>query len=220
MLTAAFRAFGDLLSAEFRGILVRAVSLTLLLFIAVFAAVEALLWTVQLTPWTWAEPIVAVATAFGLFLAFFFLMAPVAALFAGIYLDRIADLVEARHYPADPPGRALPAAKALLTGVRFGLIVLAVNLAVLPTLLFGIGALALVLANAYLLSREYFEMAAMRHMAAEDARQLRRDLSPQILAAGFVPAILALVPLASLLVPLFATSYFVHLFKQLRRSSG
>jgi CysZ protein len=147
-------------------------------------------------------------------------MAPVTALFAGIYLDHIADLVEAKHYPRDPPGRALPLAESVLTGLRFAIVVLLVNLAVLPTLFFGIGAFALVLANAYLLSREFFEMAARRHASLADAAELRKMNSPQVLMAGFIPALLALVPFVSLIVPLFATSYFVHLHKQVQQSSA
>ena len=60
----------------------------------------------------------------------------------------------------------------------------------------------------------------MRHMPVEEARQLRQENSPQIFAAGFVPALLALVPIVNLVVPLFSTTYFIHIFKQLRRSSA
>ena len=59
----------------------------------------------------------------------------------------------------------------------------------------------------------------MRHMPVEDARELRKANSPQILAAGFIPAVLALVPFVNLIVPLFSTSYFVHIFKGLKQSS-
>ena len=114
----------------------------------------------------------------------------------------------------------MPTGRAILLGLQFGLLVLIINLAVLPMLLFGIGAIVLLLVNAYLLSREYFEMAAMRHMPVEEARLLRKQNSPQIFAAGFIPAALALVPVVNLVVPLFSTSYYVHIFQQLKRSSA
>ena len=41
-----------------------------------------------------------------------------------------------------------------------------------------------------------------------------------VFAAGFIPAVLALVPLVNLTVPLFSTSYFVHIFKRVKRSSA
>ena len=62
----------------------------------------------------------------GLAVLSFFLIPPVTALFAGLYLDHIAGLVEERHYPADPPGRELPIGRAIITGLQFGLLVLVV----------------------------------------------------------------------------------------------
>jgi CysZ protein len=147
-------------------------------------------------------------------------MAPVMALFAGLYLDDIADLVERRDYPQHPPGTPLPTTQAILTGVRFGLLVLVVTLALLPTLLLGIGAVAMVLANAYLLGREYFEMVAARHMPADEARRLRKENAPRVLAAGFIPAFLVVVPFVNIITPIFSTIYFVHIFKQIRNPAG
>ena len=89
----------------------------------------------------------------------------------------------------------------------------------MPAVFFAIGAVILVLANAYLISREYFVLAATRHMPMAEAREFRRVNSPKVLLAGFIPALMALVPFVNLLVPLFSTSYFVHLFKSVRRSS-
>ena len=147
-------------------------------------------------------------------------MSPVTAAFAGLFLDDVARKVEIRHYPHDRPGVPLPTSKAIVMAIQFFFLVLLINLAVLPIVLFGIGAIALVIANAYLLSREYFEMVAMRHMPPEEARAMRQVNSPQIFVAGLLPALLALVPFVNLIVPLYATSYFVHLFKSVRASSA
>lgn len=219
MIKAAFTAVADVLSPDFRSVLFKAILLAVALLIAVVAGTVFLLDMLKLAPWGWGNSIIEVAAGLGMAVLAFFMIPPVTALFAGLYLDHIAGLVERKHYPLDAPGHELPTGKAILLGVQFGLLVLVVNLAVLPMLLFGIGALVLLLVNAYLLSREYFEMAAMRHMPVEEAKQLRRENSPQILIAGFIPAALALVPLVNLVVPLFSTSYFVHIFKGLKRSS-
>jgi CysZ protein len=218
MIKAAFTALADLLSPDFRSVLFKAVGLAVLLLIAVVAGTVMLLDALKLAPWGWGNAVIEVAAGLGLTVLAFFMIAPVTALFAGLYLDHIARLVERKHYPGDTPGRDLPVLRAALLGLQFGLLVLIVNLAVLPMLLFGIGAIALLIANAYLLSREYFEMAAMRHMPVAEAKQLRRENSTQVFAAGFIPAVLALVPLVNLTVPLFSTSYFVHIFKGLKRS--
>ncbi|WP_373502539.1 EI24 domain-containing protein [Aestuariivirga sp.] len=219
MFTSAFKALGDLLSPEFRSVLLKALGLTIGLFIAVLIAVEVILTTLTQFSWPWADWVLALGTGAALLVAFFFLMAPVAAAFAGLFLDGIAEKVEVKHYPRDPRGVPLPAGKAILTAIQFFFVVLLVNLAVLPVVFFGIGAVALVAANAYLLSREYFEMVAMRHMTAEEARIMRRDNGPAIFMAGLLPAVLSLVPFVNLAVPLYATSYFTHLFKSVRASS-
>lgn len=220
MLTSAFKALGDLLSPEFRSVLLKAIGMTIALFIAILVAVEVLLLALTQFSWPWADYVLAFGTGLALFAAFFFLMAPVTAAFAGLFLDQIAARVEERHYPADRPGIPLPALRSIMLAVQFAVVVLLVNLALLPVVFFGIGAIALVAANAYLLSREYFEMAAMRHMSPEDARDLRKNNGPMIAVAGLLPALLSVVPILNLAVPLFSTSYFVHLFKAVRASSA
>jgi CysZ protein len=220
MISAAFRAFGDLFSPDFRNVLLKALGLTIALFIAVLIVVEILLVTLTQFSWPWADWVLGVGTFAALIVAFFFLMSPVTAAFAGLFLDSVAETVEARHYPQDPRGIPLPPLKAIIMALQFFVIVLMVNLAVLPVVIFGVGAVALVVANAYLLSREYFEMVAMRHMSPEEARILRRENGPAVFLAGLLPAVLSLVPIANLAVPLYATSYFTHLFKSVRGSSA
>lgn len=219
MIGAAFQAFLDMWSPAFRTVLVKAVGLALLLFVVVFVAVQAALAALVTLPWAWLEPTLAVAAGLGLLAAFFFLMSPVTALFAGLYLDDIAALIERRHYPKDSPGAPLNTFMALLTGLQFAGLVLLVNLLVLPTIFFGVGVFALLVANAYLIGREYFELVAMRHMPVEEARRLRRENAMHVFLAGFVPAAWALVPVINFTVPLFATAYFVHLYKSLTGKS-
>ncbi len=220
MINAAFKAFGDLLSPDFRSVLFKAIGLTIGLFIAVFATVEILISSLTLLPWPWADTLLAAGTGLALFVAFFFLMAPVTAIFAGFFLDDIAGRVERRHYPLDAPGRPLGTAQAVMTALQFAAVVLAVNIAILPAVFFAFGAVVLIIANAYLISREYFEMIAMRHMAVAEARALRKENAPAVFTAGFIPALLSLVPFVNLAVPLFATAYFVHIFKKVAASSA
>jgi CysZ protein len=219
MIKAAVAAFQDLGSPPFRAVLLKALGLTLALFIAVLLGTELAIVKLTKLPWPWAQSLLEFGAGLALVVAFFFLMAPVIAMFAGVFLDGIAARVEALHYPGDRPGQPLPMGRALMTGIQFAALVLAVDLAALPLVFTGIGAPLLIGINAYLIGREYFELAAMRHMAVEEARQLRRDNSPTVLVAGLVPAVLAMVPLANIFVPLFATAYFTHIFKQVAASS-
>jgi CysZ protein len=220
MIAAAVKAMGDVLSPDFRSVLFKALGLTIALFIAVLIGVETILIGMTRFSSPWADWVLGIGTGLALFVAFFFLIFPVTAAFAGLFLDTIAEKVENRHYPRDRPGKPLPAIKGIVMAIHFFVVVLLVNLAVLPLVPFGIGVIALVIANAYLLSREYFEMAAMRHMPLDEARELRKTNGPAIFVAGLLPALLSFVPFANLVVPLFATSYFVHLFKSVQASSA
>ena len=66
--------------------------------------------------------------------------------------------------------------RALIEGVKFALLALVVYLCALPFVLFaGLGVIILFLANAYLLGREYFELAAMRFRPPDEAKAMRKS---------------------------------------------
>ena len=221
MLKALFNAVNDLTSPEFRAVLWKSLGLTLGLFVALLVGVETLLSFLALVPWVWLQSIIALGAGLGLVVAFIFLMGPVTALFAGLFLDNIAAKVEARHYPNDPKGKPLAFGVALWVGLQFAGLALAVNLMVFPLVFFaGFGAVLLVAANAYLISREYFEMAAMRFVSPSQARGLYRQNTLKLFIAGLVPALISLVPIVNFVTPLFATSFFVHMFKKVSGSSA
>ena len=216
MISAAIRALEDVMSKKFRGVLWKSIGLTVLLFIGILVALEVTLSMLTAIPWPWLETVLAVATGLGVFAAMFFLIAPVTAVFAGLFLDEIAEVVEQRDYPNDPSGNPLTTMTAMFIALQFGLLVLLVNLMLLPTLFFGIGAFLMVVANAYFLGREYFSMIAMRHLPVHQANELRKANMGRIFAAGLIPAGLVLIPVVNILVPLFSTSYFVHIFKKIQ----
>lgn len=220
MFKAFFKALNDVTSPEFRSVLWKSIGLTLALFVGVMVAVEIILSFLTLVPWPWLQTVIAIGTGLGLVAAFFFLIVPVTAMFAGLFLDWIATRIENSHYPQDVKGKPLSTIGALLFGLQFATVALAVNLIVLPLVFFaGFGAVLLLLANAYLISREYFEMAASRFMSPAAASALRKKNATKIYVAGLIPAALAMIPIINLAVPLFATSYFVHIFKSVQRSS-
>src|SRR5205807_7194417 len=103
------------------------------------------------------------------------LMPAVTALVASFFVDDIALEVERGCYPGEPEGRALPIVRAAIEGLRTALIALLIYLLALPLMLFfGFGAIVFFLCTAYILGREYFELAAMRYHPAADAKALRR----------------------------------------------
>ncbi|WP_112662434.1 sulfate transporter family protein [Microvirga flavescens] len=152
----------------------------------------------------------------GLFIALAYLLPSVSAIVAGYFLDDVAEVVEGSDFPVDPPGQALPLGRAILYGLRFAGLSLLVNLAAL--LLFfipGVNIVVFFAANAYLLGREYFELAAGRFHSLPEAARLRVANRGTVFAAGAVIAGLVMVPVLNLLTPLFGVAMMVHVHKRL-----
>ena len=195
MLAAALDAFREMFTPPFRAVLFKCLGFTIALLALLIVALE---WTfghfVQLPDWI--ETTIQWLGGLGLVVGSIFLIPAVTSLMAGLYLDDIAGEVERVNYPADPRGKELPALQAIGAGLKFFVVILAVNLVALFLLLVpGVNLIAFYAGNAYLLGREYFEMVAMRHMPASEARQLRKTNRGYVALCGLVIAGLASVPI-------------------------
>ncbi len=220
MLSAAGQAFQELFTPPFRAALFKCVAFTIGLFALLIVGVE---WTFShFVQWPhWIETTIEWLGGLALVVGSIFLIPPVTSLVAGLYLDDIAAQVERTQFPADPPGRELPALQAVWLALKFFFIVLLVNIVALFLLLIpGVNLIAFYLGNGYLLGREYFELAAMRHMPPADAKTLRRANRLTVLLCGLIIAGLASVPILNLVTPLFATAFMVRIYKGLARGGG
>lgn len=219
---AARTAALELLSPPFRAVFLKTLGLTLLALVALWFGLTSLVewlalpWLQTLLPgipsWAgWLGGIIAaIALAFGMAL----LVAPVTAVIAGLFLDDVAEVVERTDYPADPPGRAMPALRSLMLAIKFfGVVILGNIVALLLLLVPGINIAAFFVVNGYLLGREFFEFAAMRFRPEEEARALRRHHAGTVFLAGLVIAAFLAMPLLNLVTPLFAAAMMVHLHK-------
>lgn len=231
MLAAAGMALGQMLTPPMRAILWKSVAIALLI-IVIFGLVlhRLLVWLAGLGE-AWAEGalgavshmpleallwLLSIAASLGIIAGSVFLMPAVASFVASFFVDDIAAEVERTHYPADPPGVAVPAARAVIEGVKTAILAIVVYLLALPFLLFaGLGALIFFLAAAYLLSREYFELAAMRFRPPAEARALRRLHRGTVFTAGLLIALFVSIPIVNLATPLFGMALMVHVHKQL-----
>lgn len=143
-----------------------------------------------------------------------FLMAPVASAFTGLFLDDVADAVEARHQPHLSPGARAGFWPALVDSLRYFGLLVGLNLVGMILFAFsgGLGIVGLWAINGFLLAREYFTMIALRRLSAPVVAQLRRAWRVRLWLAGIVLAVPLTIPVVNLLVPVLGAAAFTHLF--------
>ena len=86
MIAAAIAALNDVFSPPFRAVLWKSLGLTLVLLIGVWFGLQALLSLFVALPYPWLETTIAIVAGLGVFVGLIFLIAPVTALMAGLFL--------------------------------------------------------------------------------------------------------------------------------------
>lgn len=223
LIQAAVAALRQVFSPALRAILWKSLALTLALLATVWFGLTRLIQWFQASHHISADyPILDTLAyflaGFGLLVALVYILPAVSILVAGFFLDDAAEIVERTDFPNDPPGQPMALGTSLLYAVRFAGLTLLVNLCALLIFFVPIvGIAAFFGANAYLLSREYFEMAAARFRPLDEAASLRRSNAATTLAAGCLLAGMMVVPILNLLTPLFGIALMVHVHKGIAR---
>lgn len=217
-----FRAIGQFGDPRFRSVLIRGVGLTLALLIGLGVGV---FWFVDwVIPDTltlprvgeinWVDDFASGASILVMLVLSAFLMIPVASAFTSLFLDEVADAVEAEHYPHLPPAPRVPFSEGLRDSVAFlGVLILANLAALVLYLIFAPFAPFIFLGlNGFLLGREYFQLVAMRRLGRAGAKTARSRHAGAIWLAGTLMAVPLTIPILNLLVPILGAATFTHLF--------
>lgn len=231
MIDAAAKALAQIFTKPLRRVLLKSVGLALLLIVLIGIGLHRLLAALATDGAVWAEQtsgmaphaawatlawVLSIMAGLGIITGALFLMPAVTAFVGSFFVDEVADVVERAHYPAEPPGRALPLLRAMLEGIKTALLALLIYLFALPfVLLAGLGIIILFLANSYLLGREYFELAAMRFHPPAQAKALRRAHKTYVFLTGMVIALFVSIPFLNLATPVFAMAFMVHIHKRM-----
>jgi CysZ protein len=163
--------------------------------------------------------LLSIAAGLGIIAGSIMLMPAVTAVVGSFFADQIGAEVEREYYPDDPPGKAVPLWLAIWEGLKTALLALVIYLCAAPLLLFaGFGAVIFFLATAYVLGREYFELAAMRLRPLADAKALRRRNAAMVYVGGLFIAVFVSIPIVNLATPIFAMAFMVHLHKRLGKT--
>lgn len=209
-----FKALGQVSDPKFLGVFFRGVGLTVLLLVLTTMGALWLLPNSISLPWfgeiAWLTPLLDGFAVVSMFVLSVFLMIPVASMFIGLFLDRIMDAVEAKHYPSAGPVRKVGVGETIMDSISFLGLMIAVNLLALIVYLFF--PLAFWIVNGVLLGREYFQMVAMRRVGRKEAKVLRSIHGWQIWVAGTLMAVPLTVPVLNLVIPILGAAMFTHLF--------
>ena len=216
MFASAGRALGMIFDRSFFAVLIKGLILTIVLFALLFVALQYGLAALPTLEWRWVNRVLSWVLSFGFFFLPFIAGAPIAAIFASLFLDEISAATERKYYPTDPPAPGAPFLTALWIGLRFAFVVIVLNLLLLPFNIFlPVFAWVLTLGvNAWLLGREFFELAAIRHLKRREVDALRRQHSLAITMGGLWIALLALIPFVSFFAPLYGVAFMALVYKR------
>ena len=224
------RALAQMGDPRFRGVLIRGVGLTLALFVAIWLAFRWLMrWLLPDTMTlplvgevTWLDDLLSGASVLGFLVLLVVLMIPVASAFTSLFLDDVADAVEARHYPHLVQAPRARFVDGVVDSLGFlGVIVLANVLALVAYVLFApFAPLIFIAVNGYLLGREYFTLVAMRRLGRAGAKAARSRHAGRIWVAGAIMAAPLMIPVLNLLVPVLGAATFTHLYHRLEGEAG
>lgn len=225
ILSSFFAALGQLGDRRFRKVLLLGIALTLALLIAATAGLVALVQSLVtdevglplIGPVTWLDDILSASSVLLMLVLSIFLMIPVASAITSMFLDTVANAVEAVHYPSLPPATPVPFGDAVRDTVNFlGVLLLANILAIVLYLIFSPAALFIFWGlNGFLLGREYFTLAAIRRVGRARAKELRRRHSATIWLGGTLMAIPLSIPLLNLVIPILGAATFTHIYHRL-----
>jgi uncharacterized protein involved in cysteine biosynthesis len=211
MFAPSLRAAAQLDDPVFIGAVARSVAWSAAAFVALTVGV---VWGAHhaLADFGWWSWLASLLGGVGAALLALVLFVPVATGIASLFIERISDAVELRHYPDLPHATAAPLSVQLWDGLVLGLQVLGMQLValVVALLLPGPGFILAWAITAWAIGRGLFVAVAMRRMDRAAARALYRHSRVAVLAQGGVMAAAAMIPLLNLIVPVLGTAAMAH----------
>ena len=221
MITALARAFGQLTDPPFRRVIFKTFLWSVALSIALFLAAAWGVTKIQATGIGWLDGTIEFLGGGAAFIIAILLFPGLASIVVGLFLERIARAVEARHYPDLPAPRNQPLREAIWSALKLALITVFLNLLILPIYLVPVLNIFVFYGlNGYLLGREYFGLAALRRMDEPDARHMRRRHRTRAFVAGVVITFLLSIPFVNWFMPVIAAAFAVHVFEGVRSRAG
>ncbi|MDA0782156.1 MAG: EI24 domain-containing protein [Rickettsiales bacterium] len=174
----------------------------------------------QISSWGWGEKVIDYILNAGAVLMAWFLFPIVTPVIASFFVDKVASEIERRDYPGLLSKTPHKLSTILKEALNFMFIMLILNIICLPFYLIPVFGLSVYyLLNSYLISREFFEMAAGCYLSPIEAKKMRRGNRLVIVGSGFVIILISNTPVLNLFAPIISITIMVHLFFKLYKQS-
>jgi CysZ protein len=138
-----------------------------------------------------------------------------------LFMEKVANIVEERHYPHLGKAPGIPVMVGLWSSIVFLLTLVAINLVMLPFYILalfiaGLGAILFYGINGLLAGREYYEQVALRRADRRAVKAWRRANVASLWGTGIVIVFLGTIPILNLIVPVLGIAAMVHVAQTLR----
>ncbi|MBX7147112.1 MAG: EI24 domain-containing protein [Alphaproteobacteria bacterium] len=142
--------------------------------------------------------------------------------FISLFVDKIIDTTIKEYYPHFS-NISQSNWKVFIESIKFLLLTLLINLILLPFYLLFIffpplGFLFFYLINGYLLSKEYYNLVAMRFLTFEESAIFWKKNRFYLIGDGILMSFSFYIPILNLITPVLLAIYMLHRFINLGRS--
>ncbi len=222
MIHAFTTAFVQLRDPRIFKFIVLCVAITIGVYLALFAGLGWALSSTTLAQLPWLDTLLDLGAGISAAVLAWLMFPGIVSSVMGLFLERVADVVERRSYPSSSAPRRVPVAESVGHSVRLLIYTVGLNLMCLPLYIvfFFIPPLNILLfygLNGKLLGRDYFDTAALRRHDSMTVEVLRTQFKNKIWIAGTITTALLTIPIVNFVAPIVGMIAMVHLFHKLTR---
>ncbi len=225
MIRAFELAIRQLSDPRLRGVIWQSLLLSLVLQIAIGALAWWALQSLATFKWNWVNETIRWLGGGAVTVLALMLFPASFGVVISIFMEKIADIVEAEHYPTLGKARGIPLWTGIWSGIVFLLTLVALNLVMLPLYLValfvaGLGAILFYGINGWLTGREYYEQVALRRLDPAEVKAWRKANGGVLWATGIAIVFFGTIPILNLIVPVLGMAAMVHVAQRLKPPSA
>lgn len=219
MIRAFFLALGQLADPETRRVLWLGVLGSVLGFVLLAIGSAWGLSALAHIGVAWLDDLVPAAGVIVAFLAAWLFFPAAVVTVSGLMIDSVVERTEALHHQDAGPTVPIGTLRDIAHALRMGAVAVGANILALPLYIFlpGLNLVIYYGLNGWLMGRDYFELAAVRHIGIDDARTLRRRHVARLSLCGAFITLLTTIPIINLAAPVIGAAMMVHVFHDIRR---